>query len=204
MRRRRTDDGGAAAEKRTDAGSTAIARKIRDTGGLSMVEMLCVVVILVLLSLMMNSGMEMAIQNYHALTVESETELLLSSLTDALADRLRYAIVTENGASGLAPYTLSFSEENGMAIDSGNALTGVTLDGEGRLMLNGKLLLPDGAYGERGYQVEAVSGKPFVTYDPSANSFLISLIVKDDRTGILQETEQTVRCLSPRRKGMDN
>ena len=86
-------------------------KKLKDTSGLTMVEMLCAVLILILLVLMINTGIHMAIRNYYSLTSESETDLLLSSLTDSLADKLRYAVVTketvtdESGASTVK-YTL--------------------------------------------------------------------------------------------------
>lgn len=81
-------------------------KKLKDAGGLTMVEMLCAVAILVLLVLMMNTGMHMAVRNYYSLTSESETELLLSSLTDTLADKLRYAVLmkeTETAVTGGTP-----------------------------------------------------------------------------------------------------
>ena len=89
-------------------------KKLKDADGLTMIEMLCAVVILVLLVLMMNTGMHMAVRNYYSLTSESETELLLNSLTDTLADKLRYAVVTKTeapGAGGVTTYELFMGGE---------------------------------------------------------------------------------------------
>ena len=48
-------------------------RKVKDNSGLTLVEMMCAVLILVLLSLMLNSGLSMAIKTYQGVTAESET-----------------------------------------------------------------------------------------------------------------------------------
>lgn len=69
-------------------------KKLKECGGFTMVEMLCVVAILVLLCLMVDSGLSLAMRSYRDIVAESETQLLLNDLSDALSDKLRYAIVT--------------------------------------------------------------------------------------------------------------
>lgn len=66
-------------------------RKLAGHEGLTLVELLAAVVILILLGLILNAGLQMAMTSYRAMIAQSETELLLSTLADILADDLRYA-----------------------------------------------------------------------------------------------------------------
>lgn len=168
-------------------------KKLKDSGGLTMIEMLCAVVILVLLCLMMGTGMQMALKSYHTLTAESETQLLLSSLTDALADKLRYCVVT---------------------VDSTDTYKGCSI-GEvdvenGRVTVDGKELLPDGAYGTGRweYVVEKVKekdGSDFLRpakYDGGKFTVNFKVVWKADGRISAQTPENglIIRCLNPVKK----
>ena len=180
-------------------------RKLRDTGGFSFVETLCAMALLVLLCMMMYTGIQMALKTYREITAESELRLLRSSLSDVLTDRLRYASVTgPENAGVITPRKCTF----GTGIGAGGRLTGVAIDGEGMLKVDGKRVLSDGAYGEkifggngRRYRVEAVpgGGKPLIRYE-GGNVFKINFTVTDTRTHISQTAELTVRCLNPVKK----
>ena len=63
-------------------------KKLRDTSGLTLVELLCGIVILVLLGLLVNAGIGVAAKSYRELTAAAETQLLLSTAADALASEL--------------------------------------------------------------------------------------------------------------------
>lgn len=173
-------------------------KKLRDSSGLTMVEMLCATAILVLLCLMMNTGIHMAVVSYRMITAESEAQLLLSSLSDALADKLRYCVV--------------YTNEDGTAVTD-YSIGDVTMP-DGMVLVGGSKLLPEGAYGipdgfyKGDYQVtmgSAVPGAPASAslkdaYQKSTNSFAIKLTVEDVNLGIVKTTELTVRCLNPVRK----
>lgn len=167
-------------------------KKLRDSSGLTMVETLCAAAILVLLCLMMNTGIHMAVTNYRALTGEAEAQLLLSSLSDALADKLRYCVVTEKTDGSM---------ENSIGVVTvadGTTPAGVPA---GIVLVDGKRLLPEGAYGLEGrYQVTDAS----VT-EPSYVAgvkpvFTVKLEVKDTQTSLSKEASLTVRCLNPVKK----
>lgn len=162
-------------------------KKLRDSSGLTMVETLCAAAILVLLCLMMNTGIHMAVTNYRTLTGEAEAQLLLSSLSDALADKLRYCVVTE---SKVPPQSIGE----------------VRVSTDHQVTVGGDKLLPEGAYGEpkadgtRRYQVTDAS----VTEPPYAVGakpvFTVRLEVKDTQTNLSKEANLTVRCLNPVKK----
>ena len=66
-------------------------KKLREKAGLTVIEMLAATVVLVLLALMLNTGLQMAFNTYETMIAQSEVELLLSTAVDTLADELRYA-----------------------------------------------------------------------------------------------------------------
>lgn len=160
--------------------------KLKDNSGLTLVEMMCAVLILVLLSLMLNSGLSMAIKTYQGITAESETQLLLSSLSDALADKLRYCVV--------------YMDKNGSYC--GTSIGEVEADG-GKIVVQEpggeeKPLLPDGAYGNPdGFYKGSYQAAIETTYQEGTNSFALTLTVKDVNLNITKTRELTVRCLNP-------
>lgn len=163
-------------------------KKLKDRSGLTLVEMLCATVILVLLCLMMNTGLNMAMTNYRAITAESETQLLLSSLSDALADKLRYCVVYTNEAGDTA---------------TGFSIGDVTVSSDGMVLVGGSKLLPEGAYGnpdgfyKGDYQVTVDPAALESAYQKSTNSFELQLTVKDVNLSISKTADLTVRCLNP-------
>ncbi len=174
--------------------------KLKDNSGLTLVEMMCAVLILVLLSLMLNSGLSMAIKTYQGITAESETQLLLSSLSDALADKLRYCVVYVDDAGNYHSSSIGEVQAAGGKIVVHGPDTGAA-----------KSLLPDGAYGnpdgfyKGNYQVTMGSAAPGgadsatlrETYQKDTNSFTVRLTVKDVNLNITKTRELTVRCLNP-------
>ena len=75
-------------------------KKLKSSAGFSLVEMLCAVAVLMLLCVMVNTGLSVAMKTYFDLTAESETQLLLNTLTDAIAGELRYAHETKTAGNG--------------------------------------------------------------------------------------------------------
>lgn len=162
--------------------------KLRNEQGVTLIEMLCAVVILILLGLMLNTGLQMAVRSYQDITAQSEVQLLLSTLSDALADDLRYARgVVADGNGKLVSYNSDSYNINGKA--------SLELDDEtGQVMASGKRVLPNGAYGNGAYKVTVMD----ITYEKQTGEsfFTINLEVAQAKGGISAQTEFTVRCLS--------
>lgn len=164
-------------------------RKWNSSGGFTLVETLCTVAILVLLCLMLGSGMQAAIKTYRNLTAESETQLLLNTLVNAIADELRYAQETAADGGGVPD-----------ACSGGRRLT---LSDDGQVLADGKELLPAGKDGRGGayhaYQAEELE----ITYDPDTACFTLRLKVvwKDgDIRAVTPEGGVVIRCLNPPRE----
>lgn len=65
--------------------------KNKKTAGLTLTEMLCCVVILLLVSIGMVNGVSLAVRNYERSLMFSESQVLCSTLTSIVSDELRYA-----------------------------------------------------------------------------------------------------------------
>lgn len=156
-------------------------KKLKSRSGLSMVEMLAAVFILALLALVLHTGLQAAMESYHGSVAASETQLLLSTLSDALSDDLRYARQVELGPDGTLRSYHSDSYGEG---------TTLTLGGDGQVYAHGMRLLPPGAYRNGLYLVERMA----VTYQDGC--FTIDLKVREAKGSIHAETQLTIRCLN--------
>lgn len=162
--------------------------KLNSESGLTLVEMLAAVVVLILLGLLLNTGLQMAMSTYRTIVTQSEVELLLSTAVDAISDDLRYARnVAEDGADGFTYTSDSFGENARFGLDNG------------QIMVNGKRLLSTGAYGLNGaYQVQEMK----ISY--TQPNFTIELTVATKDGAISAQTPDkgvTVRCLNPGKGG---
>ncbi len=176
-------------------------KKLKDSGGFTLVEMLCAVAILVLLTLMLNTGLNMAVHSYRSITAESETQLLLNSLVDAIAGELRYAHeVTADGGG----FTYNGGRRLEINSEGRVVVTGSDVgEGQGELLPTGKPGAGGsygGAYHGGAYRAEAPEGVNFITYDAAAGCFTVRLKVVWRDGEISAETPEdgvTVRCLNP-------
>ncbi len=174
-------------------------KKLRSPAGFSMVEMLCAVAVLMLLCVMLNSGLSAAMKTYFDITAKSETQLLLNSLTNAMAGELRCAYGVSGG--------------DNPAYNGGLRLA---LSGDGQVLVTGgpggdKELLPTekdgkgGAYHGKKYSVVLLedgggSPVPLVRYSEADGCFTINFKVVWEEGGISTQTPDggvTIRCLNP-------
>jgi len=160
--------------------------KLKDSGGVTLVEMLCAVVILILLGLMLNTGLQMAVKSYREITAESETQLLLNSLVDAIAGELRCAHeVTGSGAGFTYNGGRSLSLSDGQVVVDGQQLLPTDKNGKG------------GAYHGGAYRVTEMN----ITYDKDESCFTITDLRVEWKNGnISAETPAEgvfIRCLNP-------
>lgn len=160
-----------------------LKKKLRGSKGFTLVEMTAAVLILVLLVLILNTGLDLAVKSYRTMTAESETELLMSSLSDAIYDELRYArdINADADYGGDTPSGQADTPAPAAAI-TGNLerYTSVSFGRNttlslqnGQLCASGKRLLASGAYGNGDYAIEQLD----ITYDKEACVFTVKLTV---------------------------
>ena len=168
--------------------------RLRDRGGFTLVELLAACVVLILLGLILSAGLSAAAKSYHDVTAESEAQLLLSTLADAVMDDLRFARDLELNGNALVSYTSdSYGPGAKLTVaDNGQLTAGVA--GE-------YAVLPPGAYRREKYRVAAEStradGALAVEYDKGAGIFTLNLKIEEAAGRISAETVLAVRCLNP-------
>lgn len=173
-----------------------MTRKWKDSRGLSLVETLCAVAILVLLGLLINTGLQLAVHSYQDVTAQEELELLAASLSDALADDLRYATFPDTNSDGSLKsyhsgrYNVG-TRETELSIGTGD---GEEKKDKGQLYANDYRVLPSGAYGSGGAYIIPEDGLK-ITYENGL--FTVDLTVKQAKGELSAHTEFTVRCLNP-------
>lgn len=164
-------------------------KKLNSQSGLTVVELLAATVVLMLLGLMLNTGLQTALSTYRAIVAQSELELLLSTAVDALADDLRYARDVSGENTSFTYTSDSFGEG-----------TKLTVDSAGQIKANGKRVLSTGAYGlNEAYKVKEDME---ISYD-GASCFTINLTVatKDDSLSAKTPDEGVVvRCLNAKKE----
>lgn len=177
--------GGRYTGKKRTAGS--LLGKLRNNRGFTLVEMLAAVVVLILLSLMLNTGLQMSLNSYHTMTEESETDLLLSTIVDALSGELRFArdVRTEEQTDGSETHQVLKDYTSG----SFGRRTELSVEEDGQIYASGKRLIATGAYGNGTYTVTALD----IYY---ADSVFRVHIEVTGKTGIQAETDASVRCLN--------
>lgn len=164
-------------------------KKLSSESGLTLVEMLCAVVILILLGLLLNTGLQMAVSTYRAIVAQSEAELLLSTAVDALADDLRYARDVSGSGTGFTYFSDSFGANTALEVEDKEED-----ENYGQIKANGMRLLPDGAYGLNGaYLVKDMK----ISY--TQPNFTIELTVATKDGKISAGTSVTVRCLNAKK-----
>lgn len=185
-----------------------LKKKLCGSKGFTLVEMTAAVLILVLLVLILNTGLDLAVKSYRTMTAESETELLMSSLSDAIYDELRYArdINADADYAGGTPSGLADTPDPAAAI-TGNLerYTSVSFGRNttlslqnGQLYASGKRLLAAGAYGNGDYSIEQLE----ITYDKEARVFTVKLTV-GGVDNIKAATEFKIRPLNSIKPGND-
>ena len=150
-----------------------LRQKLKNSRGLTLVEMMAASAILILLALMLHTGLIMAQDSYNKMTSESESQLLLSTLTDLLAHELRYARDVDTSVNYGRHTTLSLNAETK------------------QLEASGRQMLSSGAYGNGAYQIETCS----ITYTEDTGLFHVQLKVAGP-SSIANEAEFFVRCLN--------
>ncbi len=145
-----------------------LRKKLKSDRGLTLIEMVVGTGILALLGLMLSTGLFLARDSYNNVTEESETQLLLSTLSNLLSNELRYARDITATAGKLEHYTSANYGSN----------TKLEIDNKGQLRANGLLMLSTGAYGNGVYKIESCD----ITFQKAGSSKPDNQKVGGDKT----------------------
>ena len=160
-------------------------RQDRRRGGFTLVEMLCVIVVLLLVAALMTTGVQLAVRAFGRSVSLSEAQTLCATLKTCVSDELRYAGTIYYDADGKV--TGFFSQNQG-----DDAAAGFTADADGHILLGGKKILPNKAY-----PYGARAAVTIDSYDTQTRIFHVTICIRDaaDST-VLAETAFEVRQLN--------
>jgi competence protein ComGC len=200
-----------------------LRKKLKNCHGVTLVEMLATVVVLVLLGMMLQTGLNLAVHSYHKMMATSEIEVLASTISSVMADELRYAKdvrLDDEGqlysytSANYGTKTIMTKNDEGQLISS-SVPVGGTDTSTGRM-------LATGAYGNGDYKITGLT----ITCTPTANTdntnagnssdtdtdntnastnpnatdtpvFYVTLKLTCEKYDVTEETTFVVRCLNP-------
>ena len=117
-------------------------KKLRNQRGLTMVELLATVVIVLLFSGLAAVGADAGVRSFRTSMADSQAQELCSTLTTALSDKLRYCTVDTAGQK------IFFQDLGYVEYTGDNPMSVFAVNNDGQLELGGKRFLGKAAYPE--------------------------------------------------------
>ena len=169
-------------------------KKLRGSRGVTLTETLCTVLIVLLISAMLAVGVRLAVRTYRESMELSETELLCSTLTAAISDKLRYS-----GEVGQNMFIQGVG-----TTDSGGGSFAISDDGEVVIQTTDSeefRLLGSASY-PQGLRVRTTgTGETdFISYSAETGTFTVSFAIADAQGNILKETCFDVKRINAGKK----
>lgn len=154
-------------------------KKLRNQNGLTLTEMLCTVIIVLLFSSLVAVGANAAVRSFRISMADSQAQELCSTLTTAISDKLRYCTVETDAVFIQGVGYVEGTAENIFTADSGQVYLG-----------KNKFL---GAYAyPEGLKVQEFS----VKYDGTKRIFTVAFQIKDRRDTKLAEADFQVKQIN--------
>ena len=161
-------------------------RKLRDRRGITLTEMLCTVLIVLLLTALLVVGIRFAGKTYTESMRLSEAQELCSTLTSVISDKLRFCgTVTQDENGSL---TQIFIQNVGSVEGKGDAFQ---IGEDGQLALGDRHLLGSASY-PKGLQVTAFT----LRYEASTDIFSVTLEIGDHSRQTLSRTSFEVKRIN--------
>lgn len=155
-------------------------KKLRNQNGLTLTEMLCTVIIVLLFSSLVAVGANAAVRSFRISMADSQAQELCSTLTTAISDKLRYCTVEADNTVFI----------QGVGYVKGPAKDIFTAD-SGQVYLRENKLLGAYAYPE-GLKVKDFS----VEYNDTERVFTVQFQIEDGRDTKLAEANFQVKQIN--------
>lgn len=157
-------------------------KKLRNQNGLTLTEMLCTVIIVLLFSSLVAVGANAAVRSFRISMADSQAQELCSTLTTAISDKLRYCTVEADNTVFI----------QGVGYVKGPAENIFTVNSDsGQVYLGGKKFLGAYAYPE-GLKVQGFS----VSYDATKRIFTVAFQIEDGRDTKLAKADFQVKQIN--------
>lgn len=154
-------------------------KKLRNQNGLTLTEMLCTVIIVLLFSSLVAVGANAAVRSFRISMADSQAQELCSTLTTAISDKLRYCTVETNAVFIQGVGYVEATADKIFTADSG------------QVYLGGKKFLGAYAYPE-GLKVKDFS----VEYNGTERVFTVKFQIEDRRDTKLAEADFQVKQIN--------
>ena len=161
-------------------------KKLRGSRGVTLTETLCTVLIVLLISAMLAVGVRFAVRTYRESMELSETELLCSTLTAAISDKLRYS-----GEVGQNMFIQGVG-----TTDSGGGGSFAISDDSEEFRLLGSASYPQGLR----VRTTGTGETGFISYSAETGIFTVSFAIADAQGNILKETCFDVKRINAGKK----
>lgn len=159
--------------------------KQKRIAGMTLMELLCALAVVLLVSAGMVLGVSLAVRSYERSVTNSEAQVLCSTLQTIVNDELRYAGTLEYENDRVVGF---FSQEHANA-DS--KYSRFTTDSDGRVLLGGQKLLPNNAY-PHGLRAAV----ELTDYDKATRIFTAVVTVTNRSGDTLAQTDFQVKQLN--------
>ena len=170
-------------------------KKLRGSRGVTLTETLCTVLIVLLISAMLAVGVRFAVRTYRESMELSETELLCSTLTAAISDKLRYSGEVGQNMFIQGVGTTDSGGGGSFAIsDDGEVVIQTTDSKEFRLL--GSASYPQGLR----VRTTGTGETGFISYSAETGIFTVSFAIADAQGNILKETCFDVKRINAGKK----
>ena len=161
----------------------------KSRGGFTLVEMLCAIVVLILVSMLMVTGVRLGVDSYAKSVSYSEAQVLCSTLKTTVSDELRYSgsvlLDADDKVTPKGFFSQTYTNQT-----NPNQFPGFSQDENGRVLLGGNKLLPNKSYP---YGLKA--SVTLESYDKTTRVFHVKITVTRT-TQTLAETEFDVQQLN--------
>ena len=163
--------------------------KLKDKSGLTLVEMLCCVVVMLLVSIGMVNGVSLAVRNYESSLMSSESQVLCSTLTNLVSDELRYSGAVDWEANPIRFYSRTYGSECIFSQNDSKQVTLNEIQRDGTPAQRGYKLLPNRSY-HLGLRASVTLSKA------KDNIFSVTILVTDSKDRELARNEFEVEKLN--------
>lgn len=148
--------------------------KLKNKSGLTLVEMLCCVVVMLLVSIGMVNGVSLAVRNYESSLMSSESQVLCSTLTNLVSDELRYSGAVNWEADPIRFYSRTYGSEYIFSQNDSKQVTLNEIQRDGTPAQRGYKLLPNRSY-HLGLRASVTLSKA------KDNIFSVTILVTDSK-----------------------
>lgn len=148
--------------------------KLKNKSGLTLVEMLCCVVVMLLVSIGMVNGVSLAVRNYESSLMFSESQVLCSTLTNLVSDELRYSGAVNWEAAPIRFYSRTYGSECIFSQNDSKQVTLNEIQRDGTPAQRGYKLLPNRSY-HLGMRASVILSKA------KDNIFSVTILVTDSK-----------------------